>query len=63
MSAESKYLLVHGDDGSVYKIGHDDLQQYRVPESDPSHAVHKEQLDRKRKGDEDVCIFGLVLSS
>ena len=59
MSDDAKSLVLHGDDGVVYKIGQDDLQQYKVPEDHPDLQGHREKLARK-KDDEDVCIFGVM---
>ena len=59
MSDDAKSLVLQGDDGYVYKISQDDLQQYKVPEDHPDLPGHQQKLSRK-KDDEDVCIFGVM---
>ena len=50
-----KDILLHADDGTVYKISEDDLQKHKVADDDPNLATYRAKANKASH--DDACLF------
>ena len=57
--SEKKFIL-HADDGSVYKIGHGDLQSFKVADDHPQLQTYRDLTEKNKAGGDDACAIVAV---
>ena len=48
---KKKKVILHADDGSVYKISHGDLQSFKVPDDHPQPVSYRDLAEKSKRGD------------